>query len=94
MKELEKQGIKSPTGKDKWPKRTIDVLLSNEKYTGNVRLFDSEKREVQYLSEDNHPAIISSETFQAVQMEKTKRSNVTKGEEGSKRKSKKYSSKL
>lgn len=93
MKKLEKQGIQSPTGKDKWPKRTIDVLLSNEKYTGNVRLFDSVKREVQYLSEDNHPAIISSETFQAVQMEKMKRSNVTKGEEGIKRKSKKYSSK-
>lgn len=93
MKELEKQGIQSPTGKEKWPKRTIDVLLSNEKYTGNVRLFDSEKREVQYLSKDNHPAIISSETYQAVQIEKMKRSNVTKGEEGRKRKSKKYSSK-
>ena len=25
MKELENQGIQSPTGKDKWPKRTIDV---------------------------------------------------------------------
>lgn len=93
MKELEKQGIKSPTGKTKWPKRTIDVLMSNEKYTGNVRLFDSEKREVQYLSEDNHPAIISSETFQAVQMEKMRRSNVNKSKDGTKRKNKKYSSK-
>lgn len=46
LRELEKQGIKSPTGKEKWPKRTLDVLLSNEKYTGNVRLFDSEKRDV------------------------------------------------
>jgi len=27
---------KSPTGKDHWPKRTIDTMLSNEKYTGNV----------------------------------------------------------
>lgn len=93
MKELEKQGIKSPTGKTKWPKRTIDVLMSNEKYTGNVRLFDSEKREVQYLSEDNLPAIISSETFQAVQMEKMRRSNVNKSKDGTKRKNKKYSSK-
>lgn len=93
MKELEDQGIKSPTGKDKWPKRTIDVLLSNEKYIGNVRLFDSEKRDVQYLSEDNHPAIISKETFQAVQTEKRKRSNVTKSKDGTQRKDKKYSSK-
>ena len=91
MKELELQGIKSPTGKEKWPKRTIDVLLTNEKYTGNVRLFDSEKRDVQYLSENNHPAIISTEQFQAVQLEKSNRSNVNK--DGTQRKSKKYSSK-
>ena len=93
IKELEKQGIQSPTGKEKWPKRTIDVMLSNEKYIGNVRLFDSEKREVQYLSEDNHPAIIPSETFQAVQTEKSNRSNVKKNKDGVQRKSKKYSSK-
>ncbi|MGX9292375.1 recombinase family protein [Bacillus sp. A015] len=31
-KELEKLGIKPPTGKEEWSKRTIDVMLSNEKY--------------------------------------------------------------
>ena len=93
VKELERLGIKSPTGKDTWPKRTIDVMLSNEKYIGNVRLLDNGKHSASYLSEDNNPAIISKETFQAVQLEKQHRSNVTKGEEGSRRKSKKYSSK-
>lgn len=39
--ELERLGIKSPTGKDEWSKRTVDVMLSNEKYTGNVRLLES-----------------------------------------------------
>ncbi len=34
VSELERPGIKSPTGKDKWCKRTIDVMLSNEKYKG------------------------------------------------------------
>ena len=92
LRELEQQGIQSPTGKDKWPKRSNDVLLNNVKYTGNVRLFDSEKREVQYLSEDNHPAIISNETFQAIQLEKTNRSNVNKNKDGTQRKDKKYSS--
>lgn len=29
MAELERLGIKSPTGKDKWCKRTMDVMLSN-----------------------------------------------------------------
>jgi len=81
------------TGKDKWCKRTIDVMLSNEKYTGTVRLLDSDKHEVQYISENNNPAIISKETFQAVQIEKVHRSNVTQVDNENQRKSKKYSSK-
>ena len=93
VKELERLGIKSPTGKDKWSKRTIDVMLSNEKYIGNVRLLDDGKHSSYYLVEDNNPAIISKETFQAVQIEKQHRSNVIKSEEGVQRKSKKYSSK-
>lgn len=46
IKELEKQKIPSPTGKEKWCKKTIDVMLSNEKYTGDVKLLKSEKSEV------------------------------------------------
>lgn len=91
--ELERLGVRSPTGKDKWSKRTIDMMLSNEKYTGSVRLLDNGKHETVYLCENNNPAIISKETFQAVQIEKTKRSNVIKGENGVQRKSEKYSSK-
>lgn len=93
VSELEKLGIKSPTGNATWPKRTIDVMLSNEKYKGNVRLLDDGKHESYYLSENNNPAIISKEIFQAVQIEKQRRSNVTKGENGTKRKRKKYSAK-
>ncbi len=93
ISELEKMGIKSPTGKGKWCKRTIDVMLSNEKYIGNVRLLDDGKHDLCYLSEENNPAIISKETFQAVQIEKQHRSNVIKAGDDSKRKSKKYSSK-
>ena len=93
IEELEKLGIKSPTGKDKWSKRTIDVMLSNEKYIGIVRLLNSGKYEAHYISEDNNPSIISDEQFKAVQIEKANRSNVIKGEEGTQRKSKKYSSK-
>lgn len=93
VKELERLGIKSPTGKATWPKRTIDVMLSNEKYMGNVQLLDNGKHDAYYLAEGNNPAIISKEAFQAVQIEKQHRSNVIKGEDGSQRKSKKYSSK-
>lgn len=93
ISELEKMGIKSPTGKGKWCKRTIDVMLSNEKYIGNVRLLDDGKHDLYYLSEENNPAIISKETFQAVQIEKQHRSNVIKAGDDSKKKIKKYSSK-
>ena len=93
VRELERLGIKSPTGKATWPKRTIDVILSNEKYMGNVRLLDNGKHDLCYLAEGNNPAIISKETFQAVQIEKQHRSNVTKAEDGNQRKCKKYSSK-
>jgi DNA invertase Pin-like site-specific DNA recombinase len=86
VSELERLGIKSPTGKVKWCKRTIDVMLSNEKYIGNARLLDNGKHDSYYLAEDNNPAIISKETFQAVQIEKQHRSNVTKSEDGNQRK--------
>lgn len=93
IRELEKRKIVSPTGKEKWCKRTIDVMLSNEKYTGNVRLLKSGNSEVHYLESDNNPVIITKEVFEAVQIEKTRRSNVVKGDSGKKRKSSKYSSK-
>lgn len=93
IKELEKRNIFSPTGKEKWCKRTIDVMLSNEKYTGDVKLLKSGNSEVYYLSSDNNPAIISKEVFEAVQIEKKRRSNVVRDKNGSQRRSKKYSSK-
>ena len=93
IKELEKLKILSPTGKAKWCKRTIDVMLSNEKYTGDAELLKSNKSEIHYLASGNNPAIISKEVFIAVQLEKKRRSNITKNENGSQRKSEKYSSK-
>lgn len=59
IKELEMETIKSSTGKDKWNKRSLEVMFSNEKYIGAVRLFDDKKSEVQYLVSDNHQAIIA-----------------------------------
>jgi len=56
-------------------------------------LIHPSEHEEHYVSKNNHPAIISKEQNEAVQMEKRKRSNVVKGKSGMKRKSKKYSSK-
>jgi hypothetical protein len=103
IKELEAQNVKSPTGKDKWCKRSIDTLLSNEKYIGDAMIFKTytyqHKRIAnkgyhdKYLIEENHPAIITEEMYKAVQAEKARRSNTITDENGVRRKSVKYSSK-
>lgn len=93
IKELERLDIKTPTGKNRWCKRTIDTMLSNEKYTGSVELFKSDEKVTHYLAKDNNPAIISAETFKSVQIEKARRSNIESGENGTQRKHTKFSSK-
>lgn len=90
VKELEKENIKSPTGKNKWPKRSIETMLGNEKYTGSVKLLDSVDKENYYLLKDNRETIITEEVFDKVQKEKSSRSNLN---EDNVRKSRKYSSK-
>lgn len=92
VKELKDRNIKSPTGKDNWPKRSVEEMLSNEKYIGiAVVNVDGEEGQV-YKLNNSHPAIISNEIFDAVQEEKLKRSNLVVDENGTQRSGKKYSS--
>ena len=77
---LEEHGIKTATGKSEWSTSTIDRMLSNEKYIGEVLMQKTytadfltgrrERNEGQldtYLVEDAHEPIIDRETFQLVQ---------------------------
>ncbi len=93
IKKLYDAGILSPTGKEKWNKRTIETMLSNEKYTGTVTLLDSATQEYEYQMKECIPPIITENEFRAVQEEKKKRSNIVTDDEGTHRSSKKYSSK-
>lgn len=107
IRELKKQGIKSPTGKENWPKRTIDTILSNEKYIGNVIVgktytgdFPKNDRHInkgecqKYQVDASHPLLISKEQFEQVQQKKQRRSNVKRNDYGSfSRKSSHYSMK-
>lgn len=106
IRELENQNIKSPTGRDRWSKRTIETMLSKEKYTGNVlvgktycedypnnqRLVNNGERQ-KYLATGNHPSIISDEQFERVKAEKARRSNIQVDENGITRKNTHYSMK-
>lgn len=82
---LEEHGIKTVTGKSEWSTSTIDRMLSNEKYVGEVRMqktftadFLTGRREKNtgqldsYLVEGAHEPIIDQETFGRVQRIKGK----------------------
>ena len=82
---LEQQGIPSPRGHDKWQHTTIQSMLQNEKYVGDVILQKTFKVDVlsprqvnngqrdKYEIKNNHPAIIDREIFEAVQAELNRR---------------------
>ena len=88
---LEKDKIKTATGKDKWHPGVIEKMLVNEKYMGDALLqktytvdFLTKKRVKnngivpQYYIEDNHEAIIPKELFYKVQEEKARRASLNK----------------
>ena len=94
-RELERRGIKSPQGKDKWSPTTVRSILSNEKYKGDALLQKSytkdflTKKKVknngeipQYYVENDHEAIISREVFDLAQAELEKRSRYGTGFSG------------
>lgn len=85
--ELEAAGIPNPAGSEKWGIDQIRSILSNEKYCGDVLMQKTfiqdciSKKVVKntgqlpmYLIQNNHPAIVSREVYQAVQAEKARRS--------------------
>jgi DNA invertase Pin-like site-specific DNA recombinase len=89
VKELSHEKILSPTGKSAWSLATVDSILSNFKYVGDVLLqktFVSDtlthkakknKGEFeQYMVKNNHQGIVTRQIFDAVQEERIKRSLV------------------
>lgn len=104
IRELQARGIPSPTGKETWYKRSIETMLTNVKYIGTaVALqtttegYEKKKRvpsQVIYQIDNDHEAIISKETFLAVQTQRAQRSNITIEPDGSRHRSTtRYSSK-
>lgn len=78
--ELERRGIATPTGKDKWSISTVKSILTNEKYRGDALLqkqyttnFLQKTRKTnngeipQYYVEEHHEAIIPPSQFDFVQ---------------------------
>lgn len=107
IREFQKEGLKSPTGKESWPKRTIETILDNDKYIGNSTVRKTYTKDFpnndrctnkgkfkKYQAHGTHPAIVPEDLFEMVQQERLLRSNITRGEnESSTRKSTHYSMK-
>ena len=85
-RELTRDGIKTPAGKDKWGKASVLAILSNEKYKGDallqktfvVNYLDHKKKKnegeiPQYYVKNSHPWIISEEEWELVQIELRRR---------------------
>lgn len=79
--ELEKRNILSPTGKAKWSAATLDKLIANEKYTGDVMLqktfvadfFSGAQvknvgQRSRWLISSHHEAIVSKDVWESVQV--------------------------
>ena len=88
---LEKSGIKTATGQDRWYDSVIFKMLRNEKYMGDALLqktytvdFMTKKRVInkgivpQYYVEDDHEPIIPKELFYRVQEELARRASMNK----------------
>ena len=88
---LERRNILTPKGNREWSLTTLENILRNEKYMGDVLLqktytvdFLTKKKKkntgelTQYYVTDNHPAIINREVFLQVQAELARRAGKKK----------------
>ena len=96
---LEDRWIESPSGKRIWRTKTIENILKNEKYIGNVVVKASAKDPVTnedqwFKAVGHHVGIISKNLFDEVQRLFVERSNMEIGTDGKKKRKKThYSSK-
>ena len=73
--------IKTPQGKDKWCKRAIETILTNEKYTGNVAILQVRGNRGSCYGPNAREAIISHEMFEKAQEEMVRRAKRKRREE-------------
>ncbi len=104
---LETNGIKTKKGKSIWSKQIIQDMLCNERFAGdmllqktyienciNKKVKKNRGEMAKYLITNNHPAIISKETFKLVQAEIARRSSKRKTSDLSITEQGKYSGKF
>lgn len=90
-RELEKDGVPTAQGVERWSPSIIHNILTNEKYIGdallqktyvtdciNKKVKKNRGERTMYYVENSHPAIVSRDLFNQVQQEMTRRSSKRK----------------
>lgn len=73
IEDLAEKKIMTPRGKERWCKKAIETILTNEKYTGNVIILKSDVNRASYCMSNAHEAIITQEIFDKAQEEMNRR---------------------
>ena len=73
IEDLAAREIKTSRGKDRWSKKAIETVLTNEKYTGNAVILKSKGNRTSFCMSNAHEAIITQEQFDKVQEEMRRR---------------------
>ena len=95
-RQLEAEGILTPSGRQQWSHTTVNSILRNEKYKGDAllqkkftvdfltkKMKPNEGEVPQYYVEGSHPAIICPEEFDKVQAEIARRKVLGRSYSGS-----------
>ena len=95
-RQLEAEGVPTPSGKQKWSQTTVNSILRNEKYKGDAllqkkftvdfltkKMKPNEGEVPQYYVEGSHAAIICPEEFDRVQAEIARRKTLGRSYSGS-----------
>ncbi|MCM1364510.1 MAG: recombinase family protein [Faecalibacterium sp.] len=105
-KYIKENGIKNRNGHTDWKRETIRLMLSNEKYVGDLLMQKTFRTDCiskktkknngelpKYLVSNNHPAIIDRDVFKMVQQERARRAGKRKTSDKTITELGKYSSK-
>jgi len=105
-KYIKENGIENRNGQTSWKRETIRLMLSNEKYVGDLLMQKTFRTDCiskktkknngelpKYLVSNNHPAIIDRDVFKLVQQERARRAGKRKTSDKTITELGKYSSK-
>ena len=85
IEDLATEHIRSPRGSERWNKKAIETILTNEKYPGHVEILKTDPGRKSYYARNTHDPIVSMEDFVEVQKLLVKRARRKRKDKSSSR---------